>query len=101
MLGHLDHRLHEGVECLVRRVIAPLTRGCLLTGLDFPRQEKRVPCGAMRYSIEDRGSRVSAGRSLRGQFSPLTDVLVRRAFALDHDGVQDVCDAWKEYCSGE
>ena len=44
MLGHLDHRLHEGVECLVRRVIAPLTRGCLLTGLDFPRQEKRVPC---------------------------------------------------------
>ena len=69
VLGHLDHRLHERVECLVGRVIAPLARGCLLTG-DFPRQEKRIPCGAMRCRLNDIGSCVSAGRSRRGQFFP-------------------------------
>jgi len=48
MLGHLDHRLHERVECLVCRVITPLTRGCRLTRLEFPREQKRIPCGVMR-----------------------------------------------------
>lgn len=95
MLGHLDHRLHERVECLVCRVITPLTRGCRLTRLEFPREQKRIPCGVMRRWLK--GSRnVSAGRSCWERFAPLTDVLVRRAIALDHDGVQDVCNAYRK-----